>query len=237
MNLALGLVKWPCVLGLALLAWMLAAELPGVALQILRSPENLVWTLLGIIAYAALWWVWMRKSPTSKVLATLEHEFAHLLACAVTLRPVTRIEARASGEGHVILAGNGNWIVAAAPYVLPIPLFMPVTVLSTPAGQLAWPWIALGFALGFHVHSTWTETHAGQPDLEELGACAWILLPACHVIVAAWMCGVMAGNHAHFQRAMHKSQHVVIRAYHSVSSGSDTREVRTGLRPRREKTR
>lgn len=202
MNAAINLLKWPVISWLALLAWFAARELESAAVE-LRFLSLLIERVAGGFGiYVVLYLIFLRKSATAATIRTLEHEAAHLLASIVTFNGVKAIEARDNGEGRVLLAGSGNWVVSAAPYVLPIPLFVPAFVLRAASARDVWPWVLLGFSLGFYMHSTWVETHHRQPDLKEIGmVSSWILLPACHILVATWVCGLLLGNQGHLYAA------------------------------------
>lgn len=94
-------------------------------------------------------------------------------------------------------------------HALVVALILPATVLATSSGRRLWAWVYFGFSLGFYVQTTWRETDSQQSDIKELGLNAWILLPACHVLVVAWICGLLAGNQAHFTTALRHSNQIV----------------------------
>lgn len=202
MNAAINLLKWPVILWLALLAWFAVRELRSAAVELMLLSHLIERVIAGMGLYAALFLIFLRKSSTAVTVRTLEHEAAHLLASIITFNGVKAIEARDSGEGRVLLEGSGNWIVSVAPYVLPLPIIVASLVLRSAQASEVWPWLLLGFSLGFYIHSTWIETHHQQPDLKEIGwVSAWILLAACHILVVTWVCGLLLGNQRHLHAA------------------------------------
>jgi len=114
----------------------------------------------------------------------LEHELTHALFAIVTFHKVTGLRATWRSGGHMTYQGAGNWLITVAPYFFPtICLFiLAASVLlpdsfHTPVGGL------MGVAIGYHVTSTYRETHAGQSDLKKAG---WpfclLFLPTANII-------------------------------------------------------
>ena len=80
--------------------------------------------------------------------------------------------------------GDGNWLIAIAPYFFPT---ASVAVLAVSAFlDDKWLTIAqgvLGVSLGYHLTSTFAETHSGQTDLKLVGWLFTVLfLPAANLI-------------------------------------------------------
>lgn len=202
MNTAINLLKWPATVWLTVFGWFGAHQLVDAFRQLSVRLDSAMPVLQGLALYVVMWTIWLRRSSTAATIHALEHEFAHLLASIVTFNSVTGIEARANGEGHVILASKGNWIVWIAPYVLPVSIFTPALLIALSNGHVAAWWRLLGFSLGFHLHTTWVETHSEQTDLKKKGfVSAFFLLPACHIVVATWVCGLLLGNQSHLHEA------------------------------------
>lgn len=189
-------LKWPTTLLLVALALQAALGLPDLVRDVARISS--VWCLVafGMAAYVCLWF-FVRRTDTFQLLLTLEHELAHLLAAMLTFSPVRAMLATSDAGGHVITART-TWLVYAAPYVLPLPLLVPVALLLVASKPAPWMWVLLGCVSALHIHSSYCETHRGQTDLKELGfACSTLLLPACHAITAVWLGGVMIGHQRH----------------------------------------
>jgi len=193
LNTMIDALKWPVALGLAFFAWFAAGQLPSQAALLLH---HRIWVpvLGGILSYAITWRVWLRSNRTAAWAGVLEHELTHVLASLITLNGVHRLHADSSGKGHIALPTRGNWIIYAAPYVFPTALMLPALLMAT-ALPSEFSFGLFGFALGFHVRSTIAETHLRQTDLKMIGwPTAALLLPACHIIAALLLIGVLVGH-------------------------------------------
>ena len=119
-------------------------------------------------------------------LATLEHEFAHLLVGLLFLKIPVGLKVTAHRGGEVRQVGFGNngetWITLA-PYFFPTLSILIVSVaffLPIPDSYLM---AALGFSTFYHIVTNWAETSFRQPDLQRAGwlKCVFIL-PLMNVI-------------------------------------------------------
>lgn len=179
-----NLLKWPVALVAAYLLpkcfFALLGELKGV----LGSPIKVFPLVAGFAGYLGLWWAWLRRRPFGTFFSTLEHELTHALFALLTLHPVTGLSATWSRGGRMYYRGDGNWLVAIAPYFFPTAAVAVLLVSAflkqewQPAAQGV-----LGVALGYHLTSTFAETHAGQTDLKIVGwPFALLFLPAANLI-------------------------------------------------------
>ena len=108
-------MKWPTAV-LSVIA-LPAVGLASVKLatEIVAQPVPLFSFLGGAVAYALLWWWFIRHSRIT-FLQTLEHELTHALFALTTLHRVTRLRAAWFRGGHIEFVGSGNWLITAAPY-------------------------------------------------------------------------------------------------------------------------
>ena len=193
-NAFIDLTKWPIALCLATFAWFAAGQLA--AQFMLLAQHYSVWIPLacGLAGFALSWYAWLRSNRTAAWLTVMEHECTHVLASLATFNGVHRLHAESNGTGHVAGPHSGNWIVLLAPYVFPTSLLVPALVVA--AAPSRWiSYVLFGAALGFHIQTTWTETHAGQTDLRKVGWLATtLLLPACHIVVALAIIGWLNGT-------------------------------------------
>ncbi len=200
----LHLMRWPLALLLAVLAWHALLPL-GQALRALATRPHLWQPLaLGVAVYgtaAALAWRSRRGASGLSLLMTLEHELAHtLVAWSLGLR-VHQLVASDEAGGHVLTSGQ-SWLVLLAPYVLPIALLIPALVLAAASPAPFWALALLGVCLGFHVHSSWVETHRQQTDLQQAGwPLSTVFIASGHVLMALWALGLALGHQRHFVRA------------------------------------
>ena len=128
------------------------------------------------------WFAW----GASKVIVW-EHELTHAIFAWLTGHKVLRQEWLNDEGGKIEFVGRGNWLITVAPYFFPTSAFLLlVPALVMPFNFLPWPQLALGVALGFHLVSTYIETHRDQSDLKKIGwVFCWLFLPTANVIAVA----------------------------------------------------
>jgi hypothetical protein len=80
--------------------------------------------------------------------------------------------------------GKGNWVITIAPYFVPTAsLLLVIIMILMPGLLVVWVEGLLGVTVAFHLTSTWTKTHSGQRDLQEVGfTFAFMFLPAANVM-------------------------------------------------------
>jgi hypothetical protein len=100
--------------------------------------------------------------------------------------------------GQVRFTGEGNWLIVAAPYFFPtaaVLLFLLAYLLPFPG--LPWQSFLLGVALGYHIVSTYRETHKDQTDIQHLGILfCWLFLPAANLAVIGALTAFAHGGSA-----------------------------------------
>lgn len=200
----LHLLRWPLALLLAVLAGYALPPLGQAARALATRPALWQPLVLGLALYAggvALAWRLGRGASGLALLMTLEHELAHtLVAWCLGLR-VHQLVASDEAGGHVLTNGQ-SWLVLLAPYVLPMALLVPALVLAAASPAPFWALVLLGAGLGFHVHSSWVETHRDQTDLQIAGwPLSAVFIASTHVLMALWALGLALGHQRHLMRA------------------------------------
>lgn len=194
LNSLINIMKWPTALSLAFFAWFAADQLPSQVGLLLQLKPVWVPLVIGVVGYALLWHRWLRTNRTAAWVGVMEHELTHVLASLGTFNGVHRLQADSSGNGHIAVPTGGNWIIFVAPYVFPTVLIVPALFIA--AALPSWFSFGLfGFSLGFHVQTTYAETHLRQTDLKKVGwPTAALVLPACHIIFALVIVGMLVGH-------------------------------------------
>ncbi|MCC6509431.1 MAG: M50 family metallopeptidase [Pirellulaceae bacterium] len=178
-------LKWPVAVGmltaLPLFAWGLL-RLIG---HVLSQPLGVLPLAIGTGGFIMLWRRWLDTSTIGRWLITVEHELTHAIFAWATGHRVVAIKASLGRGGEVRFMGRGNWLITLAPYFFPtaaIALLLMAYLMSIPI--LPWPGLFLGVALGFHIVSTYRETHRDQSDLKSVGAkFCWMFLPTANLAV------------------------------------------------------
>jgi hypothetical protein len=174
----IGWLKWPVAfISLVFLPGMLYA-LTFVAGDLVRRPSALLPLLVGAGAFLLLWLVLLRPNTARHYLVTLEHELTHILFSLITLHRVAGIRAALVGGGHARYAGRGNWLIAIAPFV--VPLFSVLVVVL--AGWIDRPRVIsglLGFTLAWNIVANWAPAHRHHGDHREAGRIFSFLFVTC----------------------------------------------------------
>jgi Peptidase M50B-like len=166
-----------------LLQWL---KLPIGVLALLYTPSAawLCWTLTlhlandlpylpyflgGLLGYGVVWVLWLRTSSVS-FLSTLEHELTHAIFALLTFNKVTGFKATWRRGGHMDYEGTANWLIHLSPYFFPtLSVLLLIPMAFAPTEWRAWLFLGQGLALGYHLASTYSETHLNQKDLQLAG--------------------------------------------------------------------
>ena len=185
-------LKWPA----AILAALATPLLPWSVLLLGWKIASAPWDSLTLVPFAAgaiglvvLWRRWLGKNRIGPFLITLEHESTHALFAILTWHQIVGFRASLGRGGEVRFMGKGNWLISVAPYFFPtaaLLLFLTAYLLPFPA--LPWQSFLLGVALGYHLISTYRETHRDQTDIQQLGMLfCWLFLPAANLAVVGFL--------------------------------------------------
>ena len=183
-DLVVKWLKWPAAVVALLLLPNSGSALVELVRQVVTYPKPILPVLVGLGGYIVLWWWLFRRPLLGTFLSTLEHELTHALFAVLTFHRVTGLRATWRSGGHVSYTGPGNWLITIAPYFFPtacllillISAFLP-TELHSPVATL------IGAAIGYHITSTYRETHAGQTDLKKTGWLFCVLfLPTANIV-------------------------------------------------------
>lgn len=208
--------KWPVTLALAAFAWFAASQLPHRIAVLAHRPATWLPMAGGAACYFLAWALWLRSSKTAAWITVMEHELAHAIASFATLNGVHRLHADSSGEGHVLVGNGGNWIVFAAPYIVPTSLLLPALAMAAMPLH-AFVCFLFGTALAFHIHTTVAETHSAQTDLKRIGwPTSFVLLPAGHIVCALAMAGVLTGTQQGMANAWSQAAQAARKAVHTA---------------------
>src|SRR4051812_30295287 len=132
----------------------------------------------GAGAFVVVWVALLRPKSSRHYVVTIEHELTHTLFALITLHRVSGVRPALSGGGHVRYEGRGNWLIAIAPFVVPLFALL-VVVLAI--------WVhnprvisgLLGLCLAWNVIGNWSSTHRHHGDHREAGALFSFLFVTC----------------------------------------------------------
>ncbi|MFN3193217.1 MAG: M50 family metallopeptidase [Aureliella sp.] len=189
-------LKWPSALLACCAAPLFAFALASLAWRILTSPWSLLPFAFGCVAFVIIWRRVFGPRRWGRFLITLEHESTHALFALLTGHRIISFKASLGRGGEVRYTGPGNWLITVAPYFFPtasLILFLLAYLLPFPG--LPWRGLLLGVSLGYHVISTYRETHRDQSDIQELGKTfCWLFLPAANLAVVGLLISFAHGG-------------------------------------------
>jgi hypothetical protein len=184
-DLLINRLKWVAAAGAAAVTPSLAWALLKLGQRVVFSPWSLLPFAAGTVLSILLWRRWLGNSRIGRFLLTLEHESTHALFAMVTWHRIIGFRASLGRGGEIRFLGRGNWLITIAPYFFPtaaLLLFLIAYLLPFPG--LPWQSFLLGVALGYHIVSTYRETHRDQTDLQTVGMTfCWLFLPAANLAV------------------------------------------------------
>lgn len=188
-------IKWPTgvlmLIALPLFAWGLVRLVGHVVLQ----PLGALPLAFGIFGFVFIWRRWLNQSRIGRWLIAFEHELTHAIFAWSTGHRILAIHASADKGGEVRFVGRGNWLITLAPYFFPTAaLVLLLLAYLMPIPLIPWPGFFLGVALGFHIVSTYRETHRDASDLKIVGSkFCWMFLPTANLavigLILAWAHG------------------------------------------------
>ena len=184
-NWFLALIKWP----LAVL--MIAMILPAIQTieQVISKGVDfyvLLWFALPFIVTSVLFF--MLPFLGGSFLAIMEHELTHMLFAILTGHKPVDLEVNQNKGGYLSFQGEGNWLIALAPYFFPTFAFVVMLAslvymgMDKPLPDLYWS--VFGTMCGYHLASTILEIHPKQTDFKSAGYIFTIaFLPGINLIV------------------------------------------------------
>ena len=177
------LIKWPIAI---LCLFFLPASVMMMWHQLIifnQKSSQFINLILGFGIYMLIWYYYIRKTNVS-ILSTFEHEITHCIFAWLTLNRVVSLTATLKKGGHMKYEGHSNWLISIAPYFFPTLTFVILLI----SGALGYSenhlnFILIGASLGYHITSTFHETHHAQTDLQEVGFIfSIIFLPTANLI-------------------------------------------------------
>ena len=196
-NSFLRAVKWPVAILMVFIlpaVWQASERFYVIRKQL--NWQNLVYFAIGAVFFAAVRvMILMRRGRTE----TLEHEITHTLFAMATLHPVERIEVRDTGGGYMTFKGEGNWLIAIAPYFFPLAaftmMFFAILVNQVVGYFPDWVYIGLGMTVCYNLFSFAEQTHPEQTDFKVAGYLFTIMfLPGANCLSFGTIIAFSASN-------------------------------------------
>jgi hypothetical protein len=128
---------------------------------------------VALVGGAGCWVAVFLLLPKPMWVYVFGHELTHAISAVAFGGKVKKFKATSKG-GHVVITKN-NFVIALAPYFLPLYAILVIAVFVV--GHLIWNWTRLlpwfhfflGAAYAFHVTLTWHILQSRQTDITEHG--------------------------------------------------------------------
>jgi hypothetical protein len=193
-------LQWPIAIIAAVWLPIIAWACLRLAKTVWQAPFHTLLFLSGIGVFI-LGWRWIfRFQQVGLWLMRAEHEATHLLFAVLTGHPIVGWSRQSRQGSYIRFLGHGNWLIQIAPYFFPTAaVVLWLVALLIPFGSLlGLTSLALGFATGFHVVSTWREIYRDRDELLALSSrFCWLFLPSANLLMLG---GLIAYSQDGFRR-------------------------------------
>jgi Peptidase M50B-like len=151
------------------LCWGAARALARVVAA--SGQADTVW--VALLGGAACWWAIYLILPKPMWIYVFGHELTHAISTWLCGGSVQRFKVTPEG-GHVVVSKT-NFLIALAPYF--VPLYAIIVLFVFWAGNSLWAWrvqsvwfhLLVGAAYGFHLTLTWSILQTRQTDITSQG--------------------------------------------------------------------
>ncbi|MBQ9738161.1 MAG: M50 family metallopeptidase [Alphaproteobacteria bacterium] len=184
-NWFLALIKWPIAVLMMVMIFPAFQAIETVISQGVNS-YVMVWFVLPFVVTSVGFF--MLPFLSGSFLAIMEHELTHMLFAILTGHKPVDLEVNQNKGGYLSFQGEGNWLIALAPYFFPTFAFVVMLAslvymgLDKPLPDLYWA--VFGVMCGYHLASTILEIHPKQTDFKAAGYIfTMAFLPGINLIV------------------------------------------------------
>ena len=204
------IMKWPvAVLMLLILVPAFQADF-----DIIRSMMNKAMLLEFFLPFVAtVFFFLIMPGLSGSFFTIMEHELTHMLFAVLTFHKPKGLDVRQDEGGSFSFIGEGNWLIALAPYFFPtftFILMIGMTVYQQFSPKLPDFYLILfGIFLGYHFIVTLFEIHPKQTDFIVAGPMFTIcFIPGINLLIYgmffAWLLKGWAGIPLYYQLVWQK---------------------------------
>ncbi len=184
-NWFIGLMKWPVAI-LMLLAIVPAFQADFFLIKGGTNKEILLEFFFPFIATVVFFLI--MPGLSGSFLTITEHELTHMLFAVLTLHKPKELEVEQGRGGSFSFVGEGNWLIALAPYFFPTFTFflmIGVSIYESIYHKLPdFHLILFGIFIGYHFIVTMFEIHPKQTDFVVAGPIFTIcFLPGINLLI------------------------------------------------------
>jgi len=201
LNFLINLLKFPVAILMVALTFKSFTILFELVVHIAHNYEAYKELMYGIFAYLVMWLL-MFNIEEGQWFLTFEHELTHTIFALLTFHAITDFRVTKSSGGHMVAErGEGNWLIAIAPYFFPTFSILILIVIYLSKSSYHPLLIALlGYSIAYHLHSTIIETSLNQPDIKNGTGVAFaiLFLPAANFLAYIAVLSSIPGDNIYF---------------------------------------
>ena len=155
--------KWP-------VAWYILLSTPAIfkSLSFFQIYHiNNIYLLAGLVFFI---FSKIAMDPSVRTsMQVIAHEFSHAFFAFITFHKIKHIRLNPDDTGGEMgFIGNGNWLIIIAPYFFPIFCLIYIFLMNFLPQNFIYH-IILGYFLGYHIDTVFSQIHPEQTDLPKVG--------------------------------------------------------------------
>ncbi|MBR4932151.1 MAG: hypothetical protein IKZ02_03900 [Alphaproteobacteria bacterium] len=214
-NWFLGLIKWPIAV-LMLVALVPAFQADWLLIE-KSMTAKMLWEFYLPFGVTILFFLIM-PDLSGSFFTIAEHELTHMLFAVLTFHKPKGLDIEQGVGGYFSFEGEGNWLVALAPYFFPtftVALMLGFGMYQQFEPKLPDYWLILfGIFIGYHFIVTLFEIHPKQTDFIVAGPVFTIcFIPTANLLMygmlLAYVLKGWAGIPAYFQLIFQQGQRLL----------------------------
>ncbi len=189
-NTTLKVIKYPIGLFMLYLLPAVFLAYPQYYNRFWRWHDYNFYFICGFVTASLIWIIFFIGRPN--FLKTLEHEMNHAIMGFLTFNPPTEIDVFETGGGYTKIKGELNWLIALAPYFVPLTALGMIGVawfINAATGYVPlWILAGIGVGCGYNVFANLGQIYPQQTDFKVAGRIFSIMfIPTMNLLVYGWI--------------------------------------------------
>lgn len=125
----------------------------------------------------------MMDASVRTSMQVIAHEFTHSFFAVLTFHKINHIRINPDDTGGEMgFIGKGNWLIITGPYFFPLFCFIYICLMYFLPSGFIFHFI-LGYFLGYHIDTVFSQIHPEQTDLKKVGYFfCFIFLPGINLL-------------------------------------------------------
>lgn len=130
----------------------------------------------------------MMDASVRTSMQVIAHEFTHSFFAILTFHKINHIRINPDDTGGEMgFIGKGNWLIIIGPYFFPLFCFIYISLMYFLPSGFIFHFI-LGYFLGYHIDTVFSQIHPEQTDLKKVGyPFCFIFLPGINLLTIGFI--------------------------------------------------